>query len=472
MRIAILISGYNRTFDLNIQNLFTNIIQNYNTDIYIHITNDQSQDKYLNNPINLDLIHSKLNPKITIMNSNLNFHSNSKINNLLNQHYKFYELNKIKNNISKIENINYDIVIKYRPDLYFYNPINFNNLDSNIIYIPKDSKIDMNKLKFKNDNYICDTFAYGSNFIMNKYFEIYNHSFELISKFGHIPETILYHYFQNYNINYLEININYMILLSKCNLIAITGDSGSGKTTLSNYLKNIFNNSFSLECDRYHKWERNNQNWNKYTHLNPKANYISKMQKDVFDLKYGKNIYQINYNHDTGKFTDSHLIESPPNLIICGLHALYNKNSIINLKIFMDTDDKLKIPWKINRDTIKRGYSKEKILEQIKNRKNDYQLYILPQKNDSDIIINFFLNKAQTNLKIGISNNFNYKIFITEFKKFNIDFNFIYGLKFSYFIFSTPNFNTDLFQEINYITQNKFLPYYDIIIYIIIKLNI
>ena len=82
MRIAILISGYNRTFDLNIENLFTNIIQNYNTDIYLHITNDQSQDKYLNNPINLKYINSKLNPKITIMSPNLNFNSNPKINNI------------------------------------------------------------------------------------------------------------------------------------------------------------------------------------------------------------------------------------------------------------------------------------------------------------------------------------------------------------------------------------------------------
>jgi uridine kinase len=422
MRIAILISGYNRTFDLNIENLFTNIIQNYNTDIYLHITNDQSQDKYLNNPINLKYINSKLNPKITIMSPNLNFNSNPKINNLLNQHYKFYELNKIKNNISKIEKIKYDIVIKYRPDLYFYDSINFDKLNTNTIYIPKDSKIDISKLKFKNDKYICDTFAYGSNSIMNKYFEIYNYSLELINSFGHVPETILYFYLHNFSIKYSEININYMIFLSKCNLIAITGDSGSGKTTLSNYIKNLFNNSFSLECDRYHKWERNNHNWEKYTHLNPEANYITKMKNDVFDLKYGKNIYQINYDHNSGKFTDFKLIKSTPNLIVCGLHALYNQNNIINLKVFMDTDDKLKIPWKINRDTIKRGYSEETILKQINYRKNDYQLYILPQKINSDIIINFFLNQNKTNLKIGISNKFNFDIFINAFKKFNINF--------------------------------------------------
>ena len=40
--------------------------------------------------------------------------------------------------------------------------------------------------------------------------------------------------------------------------------------------------SIDLECDRYHKWERYNDNWNNYTHLNPNANFLCKMQKDFF----------------------------------------------------------------------------------------------------------------------------------------------------------------------------------------------
>jgi uridine kinase len=472
MRIAILISGYNRTFDSNIDNLFSNIIQEHTTDIFLHITDKQDEDKYLNNPININVIKQKLKPKISIINSNLKFSSNPKINNLLNQHYKFFQLNLLKNQISKIENIKYDLVIKYRPDLYFYDAINFNNLKNDTIYIPSDSKIDKKKLKSINDNYLCDTFAYGTDSVMNIYFEIFNHCSELSSTYGDVPETIQYHYLKKFNINYVLIDLNYMILLSKCNLIAITGDSGSGKTTLSNYLKGLFNNSFSLECDRYHKWERNDKNWKNYTHLNPEANYICKMQKDVFDLKYGKKIYQINYDHNTGKFTDLSLIESQSNLIVCGLHSHYNQNNIINLKIFMDTDNQVKIPWKINRDTKNRGYSKEKILKQIQDRKNDYQLYILPQKYESDLIINFFIKHDKLQLKLGISNKLNFKDIINTFKNFNIKFNLETELNFSYLVFSNYDFNYELFQNIDYIKNNSFLPYYNIIIYLVIKLNI
>ena len=50
--------------------------------------------------------------------------------------------------------------------------------------------------------------------------------------------------------------------------------------------------------------ESQNILWEKYKHLNPKANFLTKMKNDVFDLKIGKNIYQVNYDHTNGKFTD------------------------------------------------------------------------------------------------------------------------------------------------------------------------
>jgi len=31
------------------------------------------------------------------------------------------------------------------------------------------------------------------------------------------------------------------------------------------------------------------------------------MEKDVFDLKIGKDIYQVDYDHSSGKFTDKKL---------------------------------------------------------------------------------------------------------------------------------------------------------------------
>lgn len=149
-------------------------------------------------------------------------------------------------------------------------------------------------------------------------------------KYGHTNETLFWHYLNHNHITYKEVNIDYTIVLSKCSTIAITGDSGSGKSTLAERLNNYFSDSLVLECDRYHKWERGNYNWENFTHLNPESNYLMKMQKDVFDLKLGKNIYQIDYDHSSGKFTSKQLIESKNNVIAYGIHIQLKKIQQVN----------------------------------------------------------------------------------------------------------------------------------------------
>jgi uridine kinase len=219
-------------------------------------------------------------------------------------------------------------------------------------------------------------------------------------------DIVLYNYLKINNIDYKLIDINYKLIISKCNVIGISGDSGSGKSTILKSLLNIFedNNVLSLETDRYHKWERGDSNYTQYTHLNPYANNLEKMYDDVYDLKIGNEIYQVDYDHNTGKFTQKEKIHSKKNILLCGLHTLYDNkfHELLDIKIFMDTDKELIKKWKIQRDTKERGYSIEKVLQQINNRENDYNNYILIQKQNADIIINFYeLNdKLECNLII------------------------------------------------------------------------
>ena len=51
------------------------------------------------------------------------------------------------------------------------------------------------------------------------------------------------------------------------------------KSTITKILKDIFQSSFVLECDRYHKWERGNSNYLEFSHLNPKANNLDNTEK-------------------------------------------------------------------------------------------------------------------------------------------------------------------------------------------------
>lgn len=391
MKIAVFISGYLRSIKETYFHLKQYIFDVYDTDIYIHITKSDDP-KYMNHKINIDELYTLLNPKHLIISNNYFLHVKSKENNILNQNYKYYLLNEARKSIEKAEHIKYNAILKIRPDVYLQCPIEINTIQPTTIYIPIDSKIDQTKLRTTTDKYICDIMAYGTPETMDHYFAFYDELHHLMESYGYVNETLLYHYLHEYKIDYQCVDIDYIVILSLCNTIAITGDSGSGKTTISNIIKKMFNNSFILECDRYHKWERNNEKWKEITHLNPEANYITKMTTDVFNLKLGQNIYQVDYDHKTGKFTDNELIESAENIVVCGLHSLYIPDNIINLKIYVDTDDNVRIPWKIKRDIEKRGYTVEQIVNQIHSRTNDFNMYIYTQREKSDIIIHYYTN--------------------------------------------------------------------------------
>jgi uridine kinase len=231
-----------------------------------------------------------------------------------------------------------------------------------------------------------------------------------------------------------------------------------------------------LECDRYHKWERNDDNWKKFTHLNPESNFLTKMNQDIFDLKIGNTIYQVDYDHKTGKFTDKEIIDSSDNIIVCGLHSLYTKDeNIYDLKIYIDTEEKLKNFWKINRDTKQRGYTLEKSLEQIKSRKEDYYKFIYPQRNKSDLIINFYyenLNEEEfdennISLKIFIKSNYDINFLIEKLQ--NVDLDIIPELKENFYVLDFKKYKTiNILNVGNLPILNNF---YDYIMFIIINLK-
>jgi uridine kinase len=208
--------------------------------------------------------------------------------------------------------------------------------------------------------------------------------------------------------------------------VGIGGDSGAGKSRLLLSLKHILGNKLlAIEGDAEHKWERNDLNWEKFTHLDPKANYIHRQAEAIFQLKQNQSIYRSDYNHKLGKFTKPELIEPREFIVIAGLHPFYTpklrKN--IDFKIFLDTDETLRKQWKIIRDISKRQYSKENITQQIERRTIDSKKYIYPQKQFADLIINYFPNNnfnpeiEDINLDIGLKITLSASIYVENLVK-------------------------------------------------------
>ena len=179
-------------------------------------------------------------------------------------------------------------------------------------------------------------------------------------------------------------------------IIAISGSSGVGKTTISRLISIALPNEKALvfSGDDLHKWERGDENWETYTHLNPEANNLLLGYEHLKTLKSNNKIIHRKYNHDSGNFEPNTEVYPAKFIVYEGLHALYDVRvrDMSWIKIFVDTDEELKKEWKIKRDTQKRGYTKEQVEDAITRRSMDEKEYIDVQRKHADVIIRFKKN--------------------------------------------------------------------------------
>ena len=152
MRVALLMSGYLRSYDVNIESIKNVILNKFDVvDTYLHITkNECSEDKYLN-LINEDRdiknITNHLSPIVTIIEDNYEYNENRLVNNVINQWCKLYKLNQLKTINEISSGVKYDLVIRYRPDIHIKSSESFViDPSPNTIYIPDDSKMDKSRL--------------------------------------------------------------------------------------------------------------------------------------------------------------------------------------------------------------------------------------------------------------------------------------------------------------------------------------
>lgn len=182
--------------------------------------------------------------------------------------------------------------------------------------------------------------------------------------------------------------------------IGIAGDSGAGKSRLLLMLDELLseNRILNIEGDGDHKWERGNENWKDMTHLNPQANYLYRQAEDIRVLRDGNAVKRADYDHNTGTFTSKKKFSPKPYIVMCGLHSLYlpQMRQVLDMKIYLDTDESLRCHWKVGRDQGDRGHAKAEVMKQIEARRQDAEKYIYPQKQYADLVIRYFDKKLLT----------------------------------------------------------------------------
>lgn len=182
---------------------------------------------------------------------------------------------------------------------------------------------------------------------------------------------------------------------SKPIIIGVTGGSGSGKTSVSRAIFNNFpdHSIMMLEQDSYYKdqshlsfEERLNTN---YDH--PFAFDNDLLIQHVGDLLNYKAIEKPVYDYVAHTRSQATIIQEPKEVIILeGILILEDERlrDLMDIKVYVDTDDDIRIIRRIKRDMEERGRTLDSVIEQyLTVVKPMYHQFIEPTKRYADIIV-------------------------------------------------------------------------------------
>lgn len=176
-------------------------------------------------------------------------------------------------------------------------------------------------------------------------------------------------------------------------MIAVGGDSGTGKTTLCRGLDQIFGSGrIETVClDDYHALDRAQRKAVNLTALDPRANNFAAMEEDMWALREGRAIDKPVYDHADGTFKAAVRLEPKEIVVVHGLFPLYTRalRSLFDVTVWLDPETEIKAAWKIQRDTLQRGYSQSEVLAEIEKRTPDIAKYIAPQARHADLTVTF-----------------------------------------------------------------------------------
>ena len=190
--------------------------------------------------------------------------------------------------------------------------------------------------------------------------------------------------------------IENLSLREKPFVIGITGGSGSGKTTVLRELARGFGpgDLSVMSMDNYYKSREEQeyddqgvQNFDIFSSIDTEAFY-----QDILVLINGKPVsiteYGFNNHHHQPNIIR---IEPAPVLILEGIFLFHMSqlDPIIDLKIFVEAKDAIKIIRRITRDKNERNYPVDDVLYRYAAHVVPaYEQYIAPYKERADIIIN------------------------------------------------------------------------------------
>ena len=177
-------------------------------------------------------------------------------------------------------------------------------------------------------------------------------------------------------------------------VIGIAGGSGSGKTTLMKNLTKGFGDSITvLSHDNYYRAHDDLpfEQRSKLNYDHPDAFETDLMIEHLKELKAGRPIACPVYDYTIHNRTAETITIWPKNVIIVeGILIFENKAlcDLMDIKIFVDTDDDVRLIRRIKRDVAKRGRSLQSVLSQyLETVKPMHEQFVEPSKKNADVVV-------------------------------------------------------------------------------------
>ncbi|MBX2964237.1 MAG: uridine kinase [Cyclobacteriaceae bacterium] len=177
--------------------------------------------------------------------------------------------------------------------------------------------------------------------------------------------------------------------------IGITGGSGSGKTYfLRNLAKRFTTDQLCIisQDDYYHPREQQKEDDRGIKNFDlPESIDREQFHTDIQHLKSGKTLHKKEYTFNNPKATPKTLVfKSAPVIIIEGLFVQYfpEIEKELNLSIFIEAKDHVKLSRRIRRDSEERGYDLDDVLYRYHHHVMPvYERLIEPLKHHADLVI-------------------------------------------------------------------------------------
>lgn len=179
-------------------------------------------------------------------------------------------------------------------------------------------------------------------------------------------------------------------------VIGICGGSGSGKTTFIKRLRERFNTTevcivsqddYYLPRDQQHKDHNDEYNFDL-----PKSFDKKKFRSDLQKLMHGQTVTIEEYTFNNPNAKPKLLVFEPaPIIIIEGLFVFHYKKiaPLLDLKVFINAKENLKVIRRIHRDQVERGYPIEDVLYKYEHHVlPSFERFIQPYKEEADIVVN------------------------------------------------------------------------------------